>query len=434
MHASMPDTFDIRQKYDIVVIGAGIGGLLAAALLCKHFKTLVLERLSFLGGRFSSFNYKGYELPTGALHAIPHSKGVFAKILKAIGVRGKTSEVWASILWEGCHYRVSSLLTAHKMFGSQKARRAFMKVIASAFLGTHMKSTSFGEFLGRFESEELNKCFEALIGFSMSVPLEKVSKSEGMRFIRNIVLLGKPFFPENGCKGVIEKLKQVIIRSGGEIVTQAPVDEILVQEGQVYGVSASVGGEQMEIRCRCVISNTSPSETFEMISEKDVVSELLRRASDVEVAEGITICVGSSEKFFKSYEVVLTPSAERVSGLIQYERPLAPENKCLLLTHQVLKSDDVQREIERGIEDLKELLPHFDRSCEILGVHVFRGRWPVNWAVQGEDFSARLPVRGLYMVGDGCKASGRIMTEGIATNVLKVVRMAKKGLFKARKG
>ncbi|WP_456486843.1 NAD(P)-binding protein [Candidatus Alkanophaga liquidiphilum] len=428
MHGGMPNTLDIRREYDIIVIGAGIGGLLAAALLCKHFKTLVLEKLSFLGGRFSSFNYKGYELPTGALHVIPHSKGVFARALKAIGIHGKTSEAWAEFLWEDRRHRVSNLLTAFKTFKSHEARESFIKVIASAFFGIHTEYTSFGEFLGKFRNEELYKCFKALIGFSMSAPLEKVSKSEGMRFIRNIVLLGKPLFPENGCKGVVERFKQVIIESGGEILTQVPVNGILVQSGEIRGVSASIGDEQMEIKCRCVVSNASPSETLRMMSEKDAVSELLRRAGSVEAAEGITICVSSSEKLFRSCEVVLTPSARRISGLIQYEQPLAPKGKYLLLTHQVFRGGDVRKEIELGVEDLKELLPHFEDNCEILGAHTFRDDWPVNWAIQGEDFDVRLPVRGLYMVGDGCKARGRIMTEGIAAGVLKVVRRVKKDL------
>ena len=94
----------------------------------------------------------------------------------------------------------------------------------------------------------------------------------------------------------------------------------------------------------------------------------------------------------------------------------------------MFRGGDVRKEIELGVEDLKELLPHFEDNCEILGAHTFRDDWPVNWAIQGEDFDVRLPVRGLYMVGDGCKARGRIMTEGIAAGVLKVVRRVKKDL------
>ncbi|MGB8647628.1 MAG: FAD-dependent oxidoreductase [Anaerolineae bacterium] len=49
------------NKYDVVVIGAGVGGLGAAALLAKDFgkKVLVLERAPFIGGRAVSFTGRG---------------------------------------------------------------------------------------------------------------------------------------------------------------------------------------------------------------------------------------------------------------------------------------------------------------------------------------------------------------------------------------
>ena len=49
------------SDYDVVVIGAGVGGLGAAAMLAKDFakKVLVLERAPFIGGRAVSFTGRG---------------------------------------------------------------------------------------------------------------------------------------------------------------------------------------------------------------------------------------------------------------------------------------------------------------------------------------------------------------------------------------
>ena len=51
----------MSKDYDVVVIGAGIAGLGAAAILAKDFgkKVLVLERAPFVGGRAVSFVGKG---------------------------------------------------------------------------------------------------------------------------------------------------------------------------------------------------------------------------------------------------------------------------------------------------------------------------------------------------------------------------------------
>ncbi|MDK2891672.1 NAD(P)/FAD-dependent oxidoreductase [Methanohalophilus sp.] len=59
-------------KYDIVIIGAGASGLLAALTLSKHGKkVLVLEKKSHVGGNCNSYMIDGFQVDTGP-HAITH--------------------------------------------------------------------------------------------------------------------------------------------------------------------------------------------------------------------------------------------------------------------------------------------------------------------------------------------------------------------------
>ena len=72
----------------IGIVGAGLGGLLAGALLSKDKENdiTIYEKLPFVGGRFTNIEYKGYQLTTGALHMIPHgADGYLAQLLNKAG-------------------------------------------------------------------------------------------------------------------------------------------------------------------------------------------------------------------------------------------------------------------------------------------------------------------------------------------------------------
>jgi len=59
-------------KYDVIVVGAGVTGLLSALVLAKHGKkVLILEKSKHVGGNCNSYVVDGFQVDTGA-HAITH--------------------------------------------------------------------------------------------------------------------------------------------------------------------------------------------------------------------------------------------------------------------------------------------------------------------------------------------------------------------------
>ena len=89
-----------QEKYDVVVVGAGIGGLGAGALLAHSgYKTLVIEKRDLVGGRFSSYDYEGFTLPTGAVTV--HYKGTETEqLFKETGAELELVDV------PGLYYRI----------------------------------------------------------------------------------------------------------------------------------------------------------------------------------------------------------------------------------------------------------------------------------------------------------------------------------------
>ncbi|MFH0862184.1 MAG: NAD(P)/FAD-dependent oxidoreductase [Candidatus Altiarchaeota archaeon] len=60
------------KDYDVIVVGAGVSGLLSALALSKEGKNvLILEREKFVGGNLRTYSLDGYTVDTG-LHAITH--------------------------------------------------------------------------------------------------------------------------------------------------------------------------------------------------------------------------------------------------------------------------------------------------------------------------------------------------------------------------
>lgn len=77
----------MRDRYDTVVLGSGIGGLCCGALLAKAgLKVLVLEQHSKIGGYAHNFKRRNFTFETG-IHSVPLGPdGTLMHILKTLGI------------------------------------------------------------------------------------------------------------------------------------------------------------------------------------------------------------------------------------------------------------------------------------------------------------------------------------------------------------
>ena len=122
--------------------------------------------------------------------------------------------------------------------------------------------------------------------------------------------------------------------------------------------------------------------------------------------------------------VTMLTETERIGGYVipTFSEPsLAPEGKHMLISHQYVPSSDIQSEIAKGREELYENIPWLADHGEELCVHAYHRNWPCNRSPQGAELPADIGVDGIRLVGDGIKAHGWMMVEGIAANVPHVV-------------
>jgi phytoene dehydrogenase-like protein len=402
-----------------VIIGAGLGGLLAGAKLCREGCAVeVFERLPFIGGRFANLEYRGFKLSTGALHMIPHgSRGPLAQLLREVGAQVNIidSNPMAIIRKEDGEniefhdFRNELSITKRVKLGT---------ILAYSLKFKPKSDISFRDWvLKYFDDEFLLKLADSFCGWSLSLMAKDVPAREMLEIIDKMYLYKGSGVPQGGCSAVTCALADVITSGGGKIHTKSCVDKIIIDCNRAKGVIVSGKTVDSDL----VISDIGHQGTARMYECMD--DGYLMRINSVVPSRGIKICLGANEPLIGHSGVYFTPYAERINGInevTQADPSLAPKGKHLVMSHQAVLSDNLEEEIELGLSDLKRLFP--ENKYEVLMTQSYSDGWPVNRASSGSDTGNITPVACLYIVGDGAKGKGGIEVEGVALGVMNVMR------------
>ena len=446
--------------YDVVVIGAGLGGLLSAAqFLRRGQRVAIVERLSHPGGRFTAKTFHGAQVSTGAVHMLPFgTNGELAAMLRALGVPHHIhdSEVFASFHVRGRQLICRSVLQLAGVLGPRQFAE-FVRIGAAMLLRQprpEERGQTYRDWLdrriSRASSPELYAYFERVCHFALSVDLDDVSYPAIVETTKNMFRYGAPGIVEGGCAALTGELERRVVAGGADLRLQHDVIAIEQEGGAVSGVRvrAKQTGAETLLRAPIVISNIGPWATRRLVAvpesatvgvgadgtdnahspariplpggETSAVDEADTSAPRA-VASGLKVHLLSDDSIIPHRGIMYCLDTERIAGVVQpsnSDRRLAPPGKHLLITHQLMRGDDVNVEREAARADLRRLFgDDFGAKVTILTMSQYRGEWPVNRAVQGEDVSPATGVAGLYLVGDAVKPSGYLMVEGVAQSV-----------------
>ncbi len=467
-----------ERAYDVIVVGAGLGGLLAAAqFLRRGRRVVVVERLAHPGGRFTAKTFRGAQVSTGAVHMVPFgTNGELAGMLRALGVphRIHDAEVFASFHVRGHQYVCRSILQLAQVFGPRQFAE-FTRLGAAMLLRSARpdeRRMSYREWLerriSRVRSPELYAYFERVCHFALSVDLDDVLYPEIVETTRNMFRYGPPGIVDGGCAALTGELERRVLAQGGELRLHHDVLAIEQEDGRVAGVRVRdrQTGAQLRLVAPLVISNIGPEatrllspgpspeeggehkkvvETATLRPEglaatrgarlaSPVAAEDVRAVVDVGAgpaspdvstrrheASGLKVHLLSEESVIPHRGIMYCLDTERIAGIVQpsnSDRRLAPPGKHLLITHQLLRGENINAEREAARADLRRLFgDDLGTKIQILTMSQYRGEWPVNRAAQGEDVVPETQLAGLYLVGDAVKPSGYLMVEGVAQSV-----------------
>jgi phytoene dehydrogenase-like protein len=427
----MPEESD----FDVIVIGAGLGGLLCAAqFLERRQRVLVLERLSHPGGRFTAKTFRGTQVSTGAVHMLPFgTNGELAAMLRALGIphRIRDSEVFASFHVRGRQYVCRSVLQLAGVLGPRQFAefvRLGWAMLLHAPTAAEARQTYrqwLDQRISPARSLELYRYFERVCHFSLSVDLEDVTYPEIVETTKNMFRYGAPGIVDGGCAALTGELERRVRYGGGQIRLQQDVLAITSENGAVTGVRVRdrESGRETRLSAPLVISNIGPSATSLLADPDGGDDDMppLSASPAPREAGGLKVHLLSDISIIPHRGIMYCLDTDRIAGVVQpsnSDRRLAPPGQHLLITHQLMRSQDVNREREAAQADLGRLFgDDFGTRITVLTMSQYRGEWPVNRAVQGEDVTPDTRLCGLYLVGDAVKPSGYLMVEGVAQSV-----------------
>ena len=303
----------MENKYDVIVVGAGNGGLAAAANTAKAgLKTLLLEKHNLPGGCATSFRRGRFEFEP-SLHELcsvgtAEKPNTVYKVLDDLG---------AKINWEYEHdiFRVINKAGKYDLVlkagieafcqsvddavpGCKENVRAFLKLkpkidaaIAYIYemkgkpkgLTMLLKHTDFMRVAGHSVEQVMTalgipKAAQDIIntywGY-LGVPTDELNAMHFLNMVHDYVVDGAAM-PRHRSHELSLALVDVIVKNGGEVRFNSEVTKFLYHEdGSVAGVVAN--GE--ELYSKEVISNVIPNNVFNMSDQSVIPQQNLKLAN-----------------------------------------------------------------------------------------------------------------------------------------------------------
>ena len=279
----------MKQDADVIVIGGGIGGVAAGALLAHGGRRVVLlERNAFLGGRCTSYEKEGFLIDV-FVHMVGRcEKGPFGEIMRRVG-RPEGLQWWHAtpecrpvcfIDEERYAYPDASfcsreeLIDYYRGFGLaeeevQAALRLQDTILEMDYEETFtLDDVPYSQWVKQFTEHPALLALEhqkALL--YLVVTLKEASTGEFIRMMQNCQRDASVGYPKGGCIRIPEAMAEVITDLGGEVRLSTSVEKVLIEKGKVEGVRLTTGEE---VRAPLVVSNAGIRETVFRLAGEDL--------------------------------------------------------------------------------------------------------------------------------------------------------------------
>jgi len=262
----------MNDKYDVAIIGAGIGGLVCGCYLAKAgLKVIIVEQHNKPGGYCTSFERQGYKFDVGVHYLGGVNTGFLGKVLEELNLKDqlKVTQFDPSdkiIMPDNITYvraKPEDTIEEFKKSFPKETKNIdtfFKFVMQNGFLNIYAKSRglSFRAFLDKiFQDERLKATLGVLVG-NIGTSEYKAAAFPCLILLSQYIL-DPGYYPEGGMQKFPDILCETIKTLGGDIILSQKVNQIIVNNRKASGIILENGNK---IYASMVVSNADARETF----------------------------------------------------------------------------------------------------------------------------------------------------------------------------
>ncbi len=321
------------KKYDAVIIGGGISGLICATILSKEGKSVcLLEQHRVIGGCLQSFKRNGRMLDTG-MHYVGSMKDgqIMNQYFKYFGILDKLNlrkmddngfDVFR--LRNGGVYRHATgydnfLSVLSEDFPQEReglkefcrSIKAVGDLIAPDVLDEGKLFRVGNEYMGMSAYEEICRCVEnpdlrSVLGGNNGLYAGNKATTSLYEYamITHSNIEG-PYCFAGGTQHIADAFVEVIKNNGGEVYNNMKVSKIHIEDGSAEYVETADGER---FYCSNVISTIHPAQTLSFLENNHIIKKaFMSRVNDLPNSYGI----------YTTY-LLLKPKSMKFLGSNQY--------------------------------------------------------------------------------------------------------------------
>ncbi|OLM32913.1 Phytoene dehydrogenase [Pseudonocardia sp. Ae717_Ps2] len=401
--------------FDALVVGAGAGGLFAAARLARAgYRTLVVERLDKVGGRASTTEIDGFLVNDGAI--VIEVGGITEETFAEVGAEFDIRTPKVPVLYRVGGKNLDVTRGGWGMLLSQLTRQGAKLLSGIGAARTNDDALpgselSTAEWVGRYsKNAAVQGVFRNMCASVFAVGSEELPARVFLTYFTRKSAFKKFGFCPAGTIGVWQSLANSVIGNGGQVWLSSEVERLHLADGRVTGATVVRDGERVKVTCRVAVSDTGPAATVGLLGAENLPADYREQVAVKDrPCSMIALNFASRERLVDVPGMLLFSTSERLCYVANFTDTcpeMAPEGWNLYVAASVPKPSvgdfDADAEVELLRTDLREQIPGFDRA-RTLSVAVMRDGWPPQRAVAGYDLGHDTPIANLWNVGDGVK-------------------------------